>query len=223
MTGLVYTEITSGGPIPLETTIIYEATVTCSTTGDSYSSVADVFNYQVVRDWSCWLDSSPGNRARRCIEGAEEDYQSQEKLKRIRTYDSFTLRTQEGVISSKNNGIQLEIQQIGKQSGLGTRNEAIQQLEKMLSGEKYYSAITREILAQLSQRDQVLLSCTTVVVGENFADLAKCQKPENWAEEERVGFCLKFSAFERGRRMEDILRQWVELSEVRHRILQNAV
>ncbi|KAH7364882.1 hypothetical protein BKA65DRAFT_492162 [Rhexocercosporidium sp. MPI-PUGE-AT-0058] len=263
MASRISTEITSGGPIPLETTITYETTATCSTIGDSCSSVTvghltellrcqltddmkDVFHYQVVRSWSSWcvirastaVDSSPRKREQRCMEGTEDNFQPPKKLKRIPTYDSLAPTAQEGVASSKNHGIQLETQHLDKRSSLGTRNhpfttyfldtvqayrdwqmlkirdEATRQLEKMLSGTEYCSAIALEILAQLSHKEKVLLSCTTVVVGENFADLAECQKPENWKEEEMEDFCLKFSTFVRGRWCrEDILRLWVKLSK----------
>ncbi|PVH69924.1 hypothetical protein DL98DRAFT_521914 [Cadophora sp. DSE1049] len=76
--------------------------------------------------------------------------------------------------------------------------EATRQLKKMLSGMEYCDFAAPEILAQLSRRDKVLLSCTTVVVGQDFATLADFQDSGDCAKEEREHFCLKFSSFVRG-------------------------
>ncbi|KAI9046429.1 hypothetical protein LZ554_009562 [Drepanopeziza brunnea f. sp. 'monogermtubi'] len=92
--------------------------------------------------------------------------------------------------------------------------EATRQLKKMLSGMEYSNFIAQEILAQLNRRDRVLLSCTTVVIGQDFATLANCQKSEDWAEEERKDFGLRFSGFVRGSwTIRDILAIWEEFFE----------
>lgn len=70
MAGRIYTEITSGGPIPLETTITYETTATCSTTGDSYSSVTERVRFCSCGRRGCdlcsWASSFLGRRVRGC-------------------------------------------------------------------------------------------------------------------------------------------------------------
>ncbi|PVH75970.1 hypothetical protein DL98DRAFT_303962 [Cadophora sp. DSE1049] len=160
-------------------------------------------------------------------------------LKGSPKHDLLAPTAQVGVVSSKHDDSRLEMQQLHKQSNLGTRShpptlpppeavrayrivqnlkilvEATQQLKKILSGMGYCNFIAPEILAQLNCRDKVLLSCTTVVVGRNFATLAGCQKPEDWAEKEREDFCFKFSGFVRGSwTMGDILGRWEEFFKV---------
>ncbi|KAH7317277.1 hypothetical protein BKA65DRAFT_483516 [Rhexocercosporidium sp. MPI-PUGE-AT-0058] len=90
----------------------------------------------------------------------------------------------------------------------GQGKGAILPLQKRM---EYCNFAAPEILAQLNRRDKVLLSCTTVVVGQDFATLADFQNPGDWAKEERDYFCLKFSGFVRGSwTMRDILGRWEE-------------
>ena len=176
---------------------------------------------------------------------APQEVINQKKLKRS-PCDLLARTTQEELEGSKHNDNHPGIQQLHRQSSLDEyictlpfpeavralsmqRNyvlldEATKQLKKMLSGPGDSNIIAPEILAHLGHREIVLLSCTTVLVGQDFASLADYKKPEDWAKEKKHNFCLKFTEYVGGRwDMEHILDRWEAFLKVSQQKARNAM
>lgn len=198
-------------------------------------------------------DSSVKKRKRESTERLEGEVIIQEKLKRRPPCDLLARTTPEELEGSTHNDRRLGIQQLHRPSilegdhyvtggHLSTRPSpeavrafkkrenykllvaATKQLMKMLSGTGDSDIIAPEILARLGRIEKVLLSCTTVVIRQDFATLADYKKSEDWAEVEKDDFCCEFAGFVRGKWfMEDILGRWDELFKVSQQKAQNSV
>ena len=94
-------------------------------------------------------------------------------------------------------------------------SEALQQMEKMLSGMADALFITLEILSNLDRTQIALLSSTTVLTGHDISALEDWPKSEDWKDEEKTAFCHKFTLFVPGIwYMGGILDRWEELFKV---------
>jgi hypothetical protein len=61
--------------------------------------------------------------------------------------------------------------------------------------------IALDILSGLKRTQMFLLSCATIVTGQDSFALEKCSKSKNWSQE-KEGFALHFSCF--------VLRSWTK-------------
>jgi hypothetical protein len=94
--------------------------------------------------------------------------------------------------------------------------EARQQIEMMLLGMADAPVIALEILSGLERTQMVLLSCATIITGQDSYALANSLKSRDWTEDEKADFSRKFTSCVPGawdRR--DILDRWEELVKVR--------
>ena len=93
--------------------------------------------------------------------------------------------------------------------------DAYKQIGKMLLGLADAQVIALELLVGLERTQIVLLSCTTVVSGQDFSALDSCSKSEEWTDKEKADFTLKFTRYVRGAWFrEDVLDKWDELVKV---------
>jgi hypothetical protein len=73
--------------------------------------------------------------------------------------------------------------------------EARQQMETILQGTANAPVIALEILSSLGRTQMVLLSCTTVLTGQDLCARANYLKSREWTEKEKAYFSYKFTSF----------------------------
>lgn len=108
-----------------------------------------------------------------------------------------------------------EIQDLKVQENYQIFTEAFQQMKKMLQGMENSLVIIWEILPGLGRTQMILLSCTTVLTGQDLFTMANGFKSREWTEKDKAYFSRKFTSFVPGawdRR--DILDNWEELAKV---------
>ncbi len=97
-------------------------------------------------------------------------------------------------------------------------SEAQQQIEKMLQRIADAPAIALKILSGLERIQVVLLSCTTVLTGQDLSAKANWWESRKWTAEEKDDFCCEFTRFVPGVWYEGgILDSWEELVKVSER------